>query len=303
VSFDAIVNSRSNVGYSKPYDTEDFNRYESVVQSNINWSMQRAGWIFDEREQELNAGPEQIVDLQKIERYKCLVAQAKFYESAVWDRPVKPVTANDDYPILGIPYWITKGGTTTNAGFLGGVLSGWGTDVGGLSPTDIPEWNNYAGLYTEVTPADLIAKVRTAMDLCGFEAPVPAPSGAMHPGKPRFTLHTNQRVKQALENLIINQNTDNGNDLASRDGKVTIRGVPVEYVPYLDNDATDPLYGIDWDTMKWAVKGNWFMKETKIGRHPRNEMVMVGRFHSIDQLFCENRRNNFVFATQTTYPI
>ena len=114
------------------------------------------------------------------------------------------------------------------------------------------------GAYGSVSKDDLIRKMRTAHRKTKFRSPVSHDTpkqGGMQNG-----IYTNSDVIGLVEEILEAQNMNLGNDVASKDGKACFKSSPLVYVPYLDNDSTDPVYMLDW---QWLLSVYW-----KAGKMP-----------------------------------
>ena len=86
------------------------------------------------------------------------------------------------------------------------------------------------------------------------------------------------------------------------DGRVTFRRMPIEWVPYLEADTTNPVYGIPWADFKTYVLSGWWMKETNVPVYPGQHTVSAHFMDCTYQWIMKNRRTAWVLATGTTYP-
>lgn len=267
----------------------------------VPWRHSETHWAIEDRIVKMNKSPARLVDLLKAARFDAMTDMAELMEQNFW---TAPSSSSDTLKPYGAPYWIVKNNTT---GFNGGLPTGF-TDVGGLSPATYTRWKNYTAQYTNVTKVDLVRKLRTAMTKTHFVAPVDFPSstGQKSGGAPgneaqnRFGLFAGYDVIQPLEELLEAQNDNLGNDVASRDGKVLIRRIPIQYTPYLDdNDTTDPIYGFDWDSFKCAFLSGEYMNEGPVMVHPKSHRTKVQYIDCSYNFICRNRRQNFVIATNT----
>ena len=221
-----------------------------------------------------------------------MIALAEKMEANFWDDP----SAADTVTPYGLPYWVVK---NASEGFNGTVLSGF-TTVAGLSPTTYPRWRNWTYQYTDVSFTDFVRHAREASVKTAFKPPVD--------GIPTFNtgdsygFFTNYDVIGALEELVTSQNENLGNDLAAKDGSTIFRRVPVTYVPKLDEDTTNPFYGVNWGTFKtYVLSGEW-LKETPIPITPGQHTVSSQHVDCTYNFICKDRRRNFVLATGTSYP-
>lgn len=247
-------------------------------------------YAFEHREPAFNRGKAAIYDLVKSRRIAEHVGFIKLLERHMWRVP----GATSDN-ITGIPYWIVKNNTT---GFNGTTPSGYST-VAGLSPTTYPRWANYTGQYTNISVDDFIVLLDTALDKTGFEPLVDMPT---YNTGDQYEIYTTQVGRAGMKRLAMEQNDDLGFDLDPAYNKVYYRRVPLVWIPQLDEDTTDPFYGINWGEFKMAVLGGWWMKETKVEIQPGQHTVTAVHTDCTLNPFTRNRRRHFVLAKGTTMP-
>lgn len=94
-----------------------------------------------------------------------------------------------------------------------------------------------------------------------------------------------------LEEVLEAQNDNLGNDVASKDGAVQFRRIPVEWVPWFDNnsgtvDTTNPIYGINWTVFKPCFLSGEYMKETKVAPHPLHHRTITQFIDCSYNFFC-----------------
>lgn len=277
-----------NVGL---YAQDNVNVGDVMKQANLPWRHTTTNYSFERREIAMNRDPARIVELLKVRRIDGMISLAELMEKNFWKKPADSTNETDPY---GVPYWIVKNNTE---GFNGGLPSGF-TDVGGLSPTTYPRWKNWTAQYTNVTKDDLVRKWRKAATYCGFE---PAVEGIpQYSTGDRYGFYTNYDVLGTLEELLEAQNDNLGNDIASQDGRPVFRRTPVEWVPKLDDDSDDPVYGMNWGVFKPTFLKGEFLREDGpsivAGQHT-TYAVHVDCTYNFE---CRNRRLCFVLAKNTT---
>ena len=293
VQWDVAVNNSGTARNSGFGPSDNPRIVSSMVQAQADWRGITADYSFLQEEVSMNSGDdEQIVDLISQRRVACLYAIAELFENDFWG---PPVAITDTVTPWGVNTWIVKNATE---GFNGGAPSGYTTI--GLNPTTYPRWKNYTAQYTNVTPDDLVRKWRRAARKTNFKPPVSNPQ----PGQssPRYGYYTNDAVLNTLEELLQGQNENIGNDIAKYDDSVTFHRSPVKWVPLLDRDTTNPVYGINWSKFKTKVLRGWWLKETMVANYPGQHTMTA---HFVDcrfQPICYNRRSCFVIATGTSYP-
>lgn len=300
VQFNVITdhnNSARFVGLGE----EDRSSINNVMTTGVvPWRHVTWNWSVERREIAMNRTPRKIVDLAKTRRLAAFGSAIILMEQSAWRVPA----VTDTLSPFGIPYWIVKSATdattdTVRNGFNGTLPSGY-TDVGGISPTTYPRWANYADIYTNISKDDLIRKWRRAAFYTDF-APLVDGMPVYNTGDD-YGYYSNYPVVGRLEEILEAQNDNLGNDVASKDGQVVFRRVPVSAVIELDKDTTGPVYGINWGEFKtMGLRGEW-MNETQIpivsGQHTMSTTHTDCTFN----WHCRNRRRNFVLATAATLP-
>jgi hypothetical protein len=207
-----------------------------------------------------------------------------------------PVASTDTVTPWGVKTWFPKNATE---GFNGSVPSGY-TSVG-LNPTTYANWKHWTAPYTSVSKDDFVRKFRQAKVKSDF---APAADGIPTPNTgDKWGLYGNYSLMGLLEELLEAQNENLGYDLASMDGKTVLGGIPFTYVPKLDADTTNPLYGLNWGWFKFYVLKGWYMKETNVPFIPDQHTISVRYYDTIYQTVCKNRRSGgFVISNGTSEP-
>jgi hypothetical protein len=240
----------------------------------------------------MNREPARIVDLVKERRIAAMIAVVELMERNFWG---PPVASDDGVTPWGINTWLVKAATQ---GFTGLAPSGY-TSIG-LNPTTYPRWRNYADQYTTVTKDDLVRKLRRAATFTDFKPPVEG-IPTFNDGN-QYAFYTNYAVMGALEEVLESQNDNLGTDIASMDGRVVFRRAPLEWVPYLEADTTNPVYGLNWGDFKTYVLSGWWGRETNVPVYPGQHTISAHFMDWTYQFIMKNRRGSFVIATGTTYP-
>ena len=281
------------------YDTDSVNVQDVMTTATAPWRHFVASYAFDTHEEAFNrdGGPNasQVVDLVQRRRDDALTAMPELIEGDIWSAPTS--SSNNDR-IFGVPYWIPwydNSSASPNGAFLTstqGDPTGFSAGAGGLSTATVTGWAPWAGKYAAVSKVDLLRKVRRAMSLTNFQAPVQMPE---YGGAPDHGLYTNYSVVSAAEELAEAQNDNLGNDLASKDGVVMIRRTPLTHVATLDSRAGNPVYGIDWSRMKFVFLSGFVMKDL-VKASGTQRHVVNGFIDTTVQPICYDRRRQFVLA-------
>lgn len=300
IQWNIMVNTSGNARFVGLFAVDNTNVGDTQIQASIDWRHLNTSYAIEDRELAMNRSPRRIVDLLKIRRYDAMIDLAKLLEAAFWGYPLSTDTVTPN----GIAYWIVKSATAAikanNDGFNGTVQSGY-TTVAGVNPTTYPRWRNYSDAYAGVTKDDFVRKARRAVTHCVFRPPANNGPADFNTGD-KWGMYTTYPVVSKLEDSLENQNDNLGNDVASKDGQVMLRRVPVKWVPHLDNDTTDPMYGINWGVVKTHIlRGEW-LNETKIDVTPGQHRTCTVHTDSTLQWVVKDRRRNFVLSNGTSTP-
>jgi hypothetical protein len=259
---------------------QDQTKVEDVtIAASVPWAMQTTNWSYDIYEDLFQSDGETIIRELVIREHDALSDMAELQEENFWSAPTGP---SDNRP-MGIPFWMQKDHTTApEGGFNGGNPSGFASGCAGVDSTQYPRWRNWTFGYTNVSTDDLVRKVKRSLAFTHFVAPVPHPE--LGYGKANHNIYTTYRVQEPLERLAETRNDNLGKDLAKYINTVTIGGVPVKWVHYLEeNDTSDPLYGINWKAFRPFVKSGANMR--------RNPPKPAARQHTVREVHIDNWMN------------
>jgi hypothetical protein len=292
IQWDAMVgitNAAQNVGLAA---TDNVFITDVMTQAQADWRNTSTFYPVIGQEVDMNENPARIVDLVLTRRVNCMISLAELMESNFWG---PPVAFTDNLTPFGVNTWLVKSATQ---GFNGGAPSGYTTI--GLNPTTYPNWQNYTDGYTAVARDDLIRKMRRAATFTHFE---PAVDGipTINTGD-EYGFYTNYGVIGPLEEAVESQNDSLGTDVASQDGKTLFRRVPVNWIPRLEPDTTNPIYGINWGVFKTYILNNWWLRELYIPNYPGQHTMAVHFLDCTYNFVTLDRRRNFVISNGTTYP-
>ena len=271
----------------------DLTKVEDVMQpANLPWRMQTTNFSYDVYEALFQSDRETIIKELKVREHDAMKSMAELMEENLW---TAPSSTSDERP-HGIPYWITKDATTTPGGAFNGTAPAGHTTVADLNPTTYTRWRNWAFGYTNITEDDLLSKVRKALAFTNFVAPDPHPE--LKYGGADHQLYTTYNVTEPLERLAERRNDNLGNDVIKYAGQVLVASIPCKWVPYLQaNDATDPIYGINWSTFRPYVKKGCDMRRNKVKQAAHQHSVREVHYDNWGNYACFNRRLNFVGST------
>ncbi len=279
------------------FNTANVGAKNVLAQATGQWRHCSVDYGFDEHEQVLNSGAGKIVDAIKARDAAYMINLHEKIESQFW---AQPTSASDDTSLWGVFYWIVWNAVTSGGDFLGGIPTGFatGSTVAGVDPTTLGAngkgFRNYTDTFLTISQLDAIDKLRQAFYKTGWSSPVP---GVDPKGLGNFKLYTVYQNVKEMELLLTQQNDNLGNDVASKDGMVKIRGFPVIPVPYLDDvcATSRPFFGIDWEIMFPAILKGFFMRR-KIWQSATQPFVTNVTVTLSFNIGCYSRRRLFVVA-------
>ena len=273
----------------------DITKVEDVsTDANVPWTKQTVNWSYDIDESLFQSSRETIVRILTMREHDAMSDMAELQEENLWSAPINQA----DRTPWGIPYWLQKNATANpEGGFHGGNPVGFAGGAGGVDSKLYPRWSNWTFGYKSVSRDDLVRKVKKSITFTNFQPPVPHPTTGY--GATDHEIYTTYRVQEPLERLAETRNDNLGNDVAKYMNQVVIGGVPLMWVPYLEeNDSSDPLYGVNWGVFRPFVKTSANMR--------RSPPKVAARQHSVREIhidhwmnyLCVNRRETFVGSLQ-----
>lgn len=278
----------------------------------MTWAHSTANWVYDEREDEMNSGAEQIVDLVKLRRFDALIDLAKKLEETWWSSGL--TSTGDVTSPAGVFYWLTPwpSGTTT-PGFTGynpyipafdssngAELTGGPAGQTAAASGGLARWRNWAGKYTNVEKKDLVRKMRRAARKTNFRAPFSMPN--YDRGKDRYGLYTKIDILEKLEEMVEGQNDKLGNDIAAKDGQVLFHQRPIHWVPQLDEGFSTPgmMLGINWATIHPFFLRGEYLKESRPKNAAKQHRVKECFIDLTHNTLCHDRRRNWILSTHNS---
>ncbi len=275
ISFRVKTRNTGNARITGLY-AQDIARVEDVmIEASVGWSKQTTNWSYDVDEDLFQSDPETIIGILKIREHDALSDMAELMEECMWSAPANP---SDKRP-MGIPFWIQKDATTTPEGaFNGGNPTGFPAGAAGIDSNLYPRWRNWTFGYNDVTTMDMVRKFKRSLAFTNFIPPVPHPE--LGYGAAAYGAYTTYRVREPLERLAESRNDNLGSDVARYIDAVTIGGVPIKWVPYLENnDTSDPIYGINWKVLRPYVKRGCDMRRSPPMPAPGHTQHTVRTIH------------------------
>ena len=269
------------------YETDGSSLTDTMIDAKVSPRHINAHYIYDQREPSFQRGGKAIVDLIQTRYTGMMVSLFELMEAILWG---KPADAADEKTPYGIAYWVTKGLTE---GFTGLDPVGFPLGRAGKSSATYPRWANWSSPYAAVTKEDLIRKMRRGHRKTKFRSPVSHAQPTL--GATKNGIYTNDAVIGTIEEILEAQNMDLGNDIASKDGRALFKGTPLTYAPYLDADATNPVFMLDWEWLAIGVLPGWENQLTKPYMVPGKHLVRRVDLDCTLQMVCTNLRRQAVY--------
>lgn len=290
ISFRVQTKNTGNARNTGLFD-KDITRIDDVmIEGQIPWTKQTTNYSYDIDEDLFQSDRETIIREMVVREHEAMNSLAELNEENLWNSPLGP-TDNRPY---GIPYWLCKDATTdAEGGFYGTTPNGNFSTVGGINPTTYPRWRNWTFGYSSVSTGDMVRKTKKAIVFTKFVAPHKYPELGM--GDWKYQMYTTYRVCEPLERLAETRNDRLGSDVARFMGQVTIGGIPIKHVFYLEaNDTSDPIYGVCWREFRPFVKKGRNMYRHKPKAGARQHTVREVHIDTWMNYCVYNRRNMFV---------
>lgn len=252
ISFNVRTGTAGNARRTQLFTEDSTNIADTMTTGTVPWRHYNTSYGFDVREIKMNREPSQIVNLIKTRRHDSLCDLANLLED---DFVSKPVDSNDKEQLYGMLMWIVK---NTSKGFYGGNPSGFSGGVAGLDTAVYARYKNYTDTYATLNKSDAVAAFRELMQKTNFKSPYAYPE---YNTGDRYVIYTNYTGWAGAVNTAESQNENLGYDLDN--GRVTLHGNPIIYVPALDADTTDPFYFVNWGVFKIVCLAGEYLEESE----------------------------------------
>lgn len=258
-----------------------------MKQLQIPWRHAQTNWQWEYREVLMNRGKSLIFNVIQPRRADAMISLAEELEDKAWSAP----TVAQIHLPYGLPYWIVKNATE---GFNGGLPADH-TTVAGIDLEQHPTFKNYTNSYTTVSKTDLIPKMRTAKRKTMFVSPVTIQDYTKGTGE-RYRIYVNEETMTAFEAVGEAQNENLGRDIAYFFNNLVFRNHPIIWIPKLDEDTTNPVYGVDHDKFYPVVLRGDFLRESEPMQDPRQHNVYHVFVDLTYNYLCVDRRSQWVIA-------
>lgn len=311
IHFDILVKPSGNAKNTEMYEPDTTSASDGLQRGTAPWRFTTSSYMFEDHEVAMNAhSRNELINLVKVRKEQNMIDLANLLEENFFG---KPADSSDTKTPWGLFYWLVKSSAansaTSGCGFNGGAPDGF-TDVGGVNPSTYPQWKNYVAPYYSVSPwsnsgtivkGDFIPKIRRAIRRVNWKSPL----GSAEMGKDfglKYKLFTNDElISQIEEELESHNDLLFKADIVPLFGKTTFKGFPFFAIDILNNDSSNPLYGVNTDTFTMYFLNGFKMREDGVRDAPNQHNVSVVFTDNTYNWVCHNRRANFVMNKVDTY--
>lgn len=290
-----MLDSSGNAKHVRLYQKTALNVGD--VQSRITapWVQVQSHYSIERREALRNRKPARYIELLKSRRLDGMLSLADLLEGRAW---VAPENSADDLNPRGIPYHLSKVMPAAASGYnsaidIPGAFSGRRViyndgsvatnDKGGLNPTNLSKWRNWADEYVAID-GDFVKRMRKAFHATNFKSPMLAKDMKDGPAA-KFRIYMGLNNLTEFEDLTTKANENLGADLDKFHGVTTFRRVPVLYTPQIDTDTHGAIYGVNHAKFfPMVLDGDW-MRE--------GEPMMDVELHNVVTTFIDGSYQYF----------
>ncbi len=280
------------------YGVDVANQDSGLASGTIPWVMGNKAYIWDRREESINSGAEQILDLMKIRRRRCLTGFWLGLENRLFGSPASSSVTNQMFGLGSYLVVGTNPATPPDGDFTGANPSGWTSGIGFNSTTYGEKWANYYGTYDDFSYNQVGVALQQAMYRTGFMSPIG--DSIQDAKQSNYSIFINFATEVELKKILRAQNQNLGFDLDAADGRLVFQGRKFTVASILDSStqwgtSTNPILGVNHDYLKVVVKTGFYFTESEIIPGDQHNVVRFW-FDLVWNLRCTNRRANFLLC-------
>lgn len=298
VKRNVVLDHTGQAKFRQMFDVDAVNVAHVHKQIDVPWTQLSTQYAWDEGELMTQKNSAKgYISLIKTRVADSLWAWADLIEERGWQTPT---SATDNLYPYGVPYYLNKLLTGVADGFNGYSITygdaSTGTTCAGINGLTEPKWRNYAGTYTTVDNS-LLKKFRKAFRLTRFFPPRFVPNAGADAETDRMVYCGGDEYDAVCDLLDKRDDRHTPVDLMggvrvriNENGVPFVNGHPMVYIPYLDDDSTDPFYAVDWSKMRVVVQDGYWMEEKAPMRSPTQHTVAVVYVDGRCCILCINRK-------------
>ena len=275
-----MITQRERAAYhTQPFGNDSIEWQDVTARQEVPWRRTTRPMIFDEYEDILNSGPDELFDTMKVKEINNALDLCELIEE---DIHTKPADSTDTTTPWGIPMYLVENATD---GFNGGNPAGFTTVAGINRSTAGNEYHkNYTFTWAGYNFEDdgVVEKLIKACDYTKFKAPRIASLDGKGVGEPQgmdrmFLCNRTPFVE--LRRLLRAQNDDLGKDLDPFADGAVLRQNPIVWVQQMDTGRAavshDTIRMVDWKWLYPVVTKGVFFRRHEAKPHPTKHNAMV----------------------------
>ena len=291
------------------WEEDTHNTVNTDEKIKVDWVHASTNMDYNRIELAMNTG-------NKVRIYNYLVGKQKnmYREFAELLQPkliLSPTSASDAKNPHGLASWLSLGTDNSTGGYTGYSAryndgSGTAYDAGTISSSssDKPRWASYYADHNGQFGDNLLDLLARATRKTHFiPTMIPQAVAKETPPSP-FRYYSNDNVIGNLEALARKMDDNVGPDLAKYFGKVLYKGIPFEYVDFLDSSSsyspimgTDPIYGVNHEYFQIKVlRENDFAQGKPVARDGSHNILTVPLDLSFAILATNRQRCGFLIS-------
>lgn len=272
------------------FEVEQVAVKDMFVHANVPMRAAANKYAFDIMEEELNAGPEQLVDVVQARRVDAFGDLIDLMETSFWSSGIDVSDETTPWPLAHTlrPH----PAATTAAGFNGGNPTGW-SNKQGLDSTAYTRWNNWTGGWVDMTDVKpgFVFRVNEGIDRTRFEAPYPYPNAS--PEEADYGFYCGYVLRDQINQWLRRQNDNIGRDLRNFHGDPLLNNTPVMWVEEYDTDTTLPFSAVNWNVYEVLQGAGWYMKEIGPRPAPMQPTAVECFLYNMYNLICRDPSRSF----------
>jgi hypothetical protein len=295
-----------------PYSELETKRVDMLTHGQMFWSMNETNYNYCILEPEFRTTKVRIIDALDVAEHGMWNDYFLGVEKLMMGPgPTTIATAGQPTPPASLLWWLqpynsalspitlSVGTDAVSSGFVGMDPPGFSSvGTGGVFSSIVPGWRNRAGIYTSVTPTDMVDTMIECIDKCAFTPVKNYPELA--PGeKPDWEILTTYSRIKATRRILQSGNDNINGDLSTHKGTVMVNGVTMREVPIWSNQelglalTTGTILGVNWSTWKYYFKSGFRQQKMPPIIHPTMPDVRIRRMLDSGQIVCFDRRANW----------
>jgi len=288
--FEIQLANDNSASFRDMFGQDTYNVSSTMSEGTERWGRVNNNWTFDVDELFQNADNEvRVINLLNARRLASMKGRADLLERSFWAVLPDPT---DKKSILGVEYWLPSG-TYDTFGWTGKNPTGYSLTGGIDASVDAGAgWRSWfaggSGYFSDYNE-ELVDTMILAFDEIAFEGPMLVTDLVSNPSLKKFTIVMNRQTRAGLVKLQRHANDQIGPELNYFNGTISFNGIPLQRVPVLDDDDTDPIYFLNRNKFKVHTLKGSDNREEGPEKMPGRHTVRVVDQDTTCQAVCINR--------------